>query len=226
MTPILFIHIAAGALGIVTGAAAIFARKGDRYHRVFGTVFFLSMLVMSAAGVYLALQLTKTSVVPPGPTAIVGAFTFYLVTTAWITVRHKPGEIGISERAGFVVACVATAAMLTLGLAVALGPVAPPPPGLAPYFAFATLAALAAAGDLNLIRKGGLRGASRVSRHLWRMCLALFFATSFFFIGQQKVMPAYMHGSPILLVLGLAPLAILLFWAVAVRFRKQFRSEP
>jgi len=47
---------------------------------------------------------------------------------------------------------------------------------------------------------------------LWRMCFALFFATGSFFIGQQKVMPAFMHGSPILVAFGIAPLVLMFFW--------------
>jgi hypothetical protein len=91
--------------------------------------------------------------------------------------------------------------------------------GIAPYFVFATLTAFLALTDLNMILRGGLAGVPRIARHLWRMCLAFFFATSFFFIGQQKVMPVFLHRSPVLLVLGLAPLALLIFWAIRVRFR-------
>ena len=47
---------------------------------------------------------------------------------------------------------------------------------------------------------------------------ALFFAAGSFFIGQQKVMPLWMQGSPVLYVLGLAPLAFLIFWLIRVRF--------
>src|SRR5262249_8356052 len=92
--------------------------------------------------------------------------------------------------------------------------------GIAPYFIFATFALLLAATDLNMIVRGGLADTPRVARHLWRMCFALFFASAFFFIGQQKVMPPALHGSPVLLVLGLAPLAVMVFWLVAVRLRR------
>ena len=224
MTLPLIIHITAGALSILTGTIAVCVRKGGSAHRVSGTVFFLAMLTMSAMGVYLATIMPHTSVVPPAPTAIIGAFTFYLVASAWLTVARKPGEIGLLERAGLFAAIGATAGLLALGTVVALSPTPAPPPGVAPYFVFAMLTTIAAAGDLNLIRKGGLTGTSRIARHLWRMCLAFFFATSFFFIGQQKVMPAYMHRAPILFALGLAPLALLLFWLIAVRLMKRFRA--
>jgi hypothetical protein len=38
-------------------------------------------------------------------------------------------------------------------------------------------------------------------------------------------MPAFMHGSPILLVMGLAPLPILLFWMFRVRLAKTYRTD-
>ena len=56
------------------------------------------------------------------------------------------------------------------------------------------------------------------------MCFALFFAASFFFLGQQKVMPVFMHGSSILIVLALAPLAVMIFWLVRVRYTRWYRA--
>ena len=61
----------------------------------------------------------------------------------------------------------------------------------------------------------------RIARHLWRMCLALFFATGSLFFGQQDVLPQALRDSPILLlILGFAPLAAMLFWLVRIRFAK------
>ncbi len=71
--------------------------------------------------------------------------------------------------------------------------------------------------DLNMILRGGVSGVRRLARHVWRMCTALFIASGSFFIGQQKVMPAFMHGSPILFALGLAPLPLMIFWLIRVR---------
>ena len=93
------------------------------------------------------------------------------------------------------------------------------------YYVFAFIAALFASLDFNVIRQGGISGVQRIARHLWRMCFALFFAAGSFFLGQQKVMPAFMHGSPILLALGLVPLAIMIFWLVRVRIGNRFRPQ-
>jgi hypothetical protein len=50
------------------------------------------------------------------------------------------------------------------------------------------------------------------------MCVAFFIATGSFFIGQQDVMPEAVRGSPMLLALGFAPFAIMVFWLVRLRF--------
>jgi hypothetical protein len=39
---------------------------------------------------------------------------------------------------------------------------------------------LAAAGDLRMLLRGGLFGAQRIARHLWRMCFGLFIARDLF----------------------------------------------
>ena len=72
MTPLLIAHISAGSLGIFSGYAAVSVRKGERLHRAFGTVFFLSMLTVSVLAVYLALFVPPTHSgggrrVPPFP---------------------------------------------------------------------------------------------------------------------------------------------------------------
>ena len=43
---------------------------------------------------------------------------------------------------------------------------------------------LAAVGDLRMIRAGGIRGAKRIARHLWRMCFSFFVATGSFSSGR------------------------------------------
>jgi len=39
--------------------------------------------------------------------------------------------------------------------------------------------------DRRMIRAGGLRGAARLRRHLWRMCLALFTVCASFVLGRR-----------------------------------------
>jgi hypothetical protein len=50
------------------------------------------------------------------------------------------------------------------------------------------------------------------------MCAALAIAALSFFIGQQRVMPSFMQGSPLLAIPPLATLATMLFWLLRLRF--------
>jgi len=95
----LVIHIAGGAIGLVSGTVAVVARKGGYLHRKAGTVFVGSMWVMATFAIYLGFAM-------PGQTlnVFIGAFALYLVTTAWMTVRAKGVSAGIFEKAAFVVA--------------------------------------------------------------------------------------------------------------------------
>jgi hypothetical protein len=92
------------------------------------------------------------------------------------------------------------------------------------YYIFATFAAIPALLDLKVILQGGISGAARIARHLWRMCFAFFFAAGFFFLGQPRV-ATFFHKSPVLFVPALAPLAVMLFWLIRVRFTKWFARD-
>lgn len=219
ITPALIIHVTAGSLGILSGAAALSVRKGERLHRVFGTVFFVSMLTMSAMGAYLAFHK------PDRLSMVTGVLTFYLVATAWMTVKRKESSLGQFEYGALLIVLGCAVADLIFGLQATNSPNGKLDgyPAIA-YFIFASIAVLAAAFDLKVILRGGISGTPRVARHLWRMCLALFIAAASFFLGQQKVMPAFMHGSPILFVPTLAPLVLMIFWQIRVRLPNWFKS--
>lgn len=57
MSTVLAIHITGGVIAILTGAVAIWSRKGERAHRAFGTIFIVSMLIMTSTATYMAIQL-------------------------------------------------------------------------------------------------------------------------------------------------------------------------
>lgn len=184
-------------------------------------------------GAYLGFFLPPKAAVfaPPRALVSVGLLTAYLAATAWMTVRRKEGKLGLFEKGAFLAGLGVAAALLFFGIDTARAAIGLSGGGqsggtpASPYFVFASFAAFAAALDLKVILRGGISGVARIARHLWRMCFAFFFATSFFFIGQQKVMPVWMHGSPVLLALGLAPLALMIFWLIRVRVTRQFKGE-
>lgn len=215
----LFLHIAAGAVAILAGYAALALRKGGRPHRVAGDVFCLAMLVM--AGFATGLSIAAGQRLNP----VAGVIVLYLVGSAWLVVRRKPGDVGRLEVAG----CVLAAAIALYGGLVGLSAAragetidgVPPPVA----FGFASVAALAAALDVRMIRRGGVAGFERIRRHLWRMCAALFIATGSFFLGQMDEIPQALRG-PHLFVLALGPLAALVFWMVRTRRRKRIAPVP
>ena len=53
------------------------------------------------------------------------------------------------------------------------------------------------------------------------MCFGLFIATGSFFLGQQKVMPEWMRGSPLLFVPVVLVLGLMVFWLLRVRFKRE-----
>jgi hypothetical protein len=148
---VLILHISAAGIGLLSGAAALLFRKGGRLHRMAGNVFFVSMLLMSAIGACVAPFLPQ----PQWGSVIAGVFTFYLVATSWVTVRRNEGSVGHFEIGAFLVALSVAVAGVTGGLQAANSPTdlfagVPPPP----FFAFAAVAALAAALDLRMILRG------------------------------------------------------------------------
>jgi len=55
-SPMLFLHICGGTLGLIAGAAAMIFRKGSRGHRLAGDVFVISMLTLGGTGAYMAMM--------------------------------------------------------------------------------------------------------------------------------------------------------------------------
>ena len=221
IAPALLLHAGAGTIGMLSGLAAISVQKGARLHQRAGTVFFAAMLTMSAMGVWLAIPLQQWGNV------IGGVFAFYLVATAWMTVRREENVTGIFEIAAMLVAFAGAAVILYFGFQVVANPKAVAGNGpVAAYFVLAGIFALCGALDLKVILNGGIAGKPRIARHLWRMCLGLFIASGSFFLGQQQVFPAFLRGSPLLIVLAIAPLAAMIFWLVRIRFARRSKSLP
>jgi hypothetical protein len=220
--PILSLHITGGTLGILSGAVAVVLRKGTRRHAIAGQVFVVAMLVMSSCGTFLAIVKSQ-----PG-NVLGGTVTFYLVATAWRTARRpEKSAPGLFDWAALLFVLVLEAVFLTSGVKALRSPTGAIwgyPPAL--YFTWAGVVLLFITGDVRMLARGGIFGVHRVARHLWRMCFALFIASGSFFLGQQKVMPAAIQGSPFLFVPAFLPLLLLIFWLIRVRFRNAYDGAP
>jgi len=203
-------HISGGTIGMISGGVAMFAPKGGRAHKLAGTIFFIAMLTMAGIAAVVAPMLDDAR----WTNTTAAVFTLYLVATAWVTVRRRPGTIGRFEHV-IVIVPLGIAAM-GLGLKLA-GSAVPRAEDFATIYIFAVISTMASVADLTMIRRGGLRGVPRVARHLWRMGAALFVATGSFFFGQADLLPAALRATALPTVLGLAPLVLMAFWIVRVR---------
>src|SRR5262249_28107559 len=74
-----------------------------------------------------------------------------------------------------------------------------------------TLALLAAAGDIRMLRKGPPEGKRRLIRHLWRMCTAMFIAAGSF-AGQARVIPEEYRSSLVMFAPMVLVLASMAYW--------------
>ena len=211
--PLVLFHILAGMIGLTAGAAAMVLRKGSRRHGVAGTVFAVSMLSMSGSAAYMAF-------IDPAGDAInvlMGVLTFYLVTTAWLTARRRRAQTSLADWAALLVVVAVAAGLVNFGVEAANSQSGTKDGAAAGiYFAFAAVASLAAILDLRMIWRGGVAGAQRLTRHLWRMCAALFIGVTSLFLGQPQVFPVLVRNSGVLVVPSLLVLLALGFWLVRV----------
>jgi uncharacterized membrane protein len=214
---LLFLHIAGGAVGLVSGAVALMVRKGGRAHRIAGLTFVVSMTCMAAIGAAVSPFLP----IPQRANVAAGLLTLYLLASAWLAVRRRDIVPGWPDAAGLTVALtvVGAGALWTVQANQSpTGTLDGSPPQA--FYIFMALGGLGAIGDVRLFVTGGLSGRPRLGRHLWRMSAALFIASGSFFLGQQRVMPIWMRGSVWLFVPALAPLAVMVYWLVRIRLAK------
>jgi hypothetical protein len=232
-SPILVVHICAGSLGLLSGTAAMAFRKGSPRHVLAGRVFVASMLTMGAVAVYLAITRHQPNNIGGG------ILTLYLIGTAWLTARRRDGE---TSRFDWVVLLIP----LALGILTWMNGIKVVRSGansqdgvpVGMTFFMGSVMLLAAAGDARMLVRGGVFGAKRIARHLWRMCFGLFIAAGSFFLGPSnrplRLLSAVglgQHLSPALfstglyLVLTILPLILLIFWLVRVRFTNTYNGK-
>ena len=213
------LHVSAGIAGILSGTAAMSFRKGSPRHALAGKIFVISMLTMAASAVYLAALKHQNNNVGGG------VLTFYLVATAWVTAKRRDGETSIFDWVALLVPLWAGIGGWINGLEAVHSPTGSKygvPAGM--HFFLGSVMLLAAAGDVRMLLRGGVFGAQRIVRHLWRMCFGLFIATGSFFLGQgSKVFPAFILKTNVLFIPAILPLILLIFWLFRVRFTYAYK---
>ena len=219
-SPLLLLHIVAGTFGMLSGYVAVSLLKGSRRHGLAGNVFVISMLILSASGVYLALMKSQ-----PG-NILGGTLTFYLVATAWMKARRSDGRRGILDWGGLLIVAAIAATEVILGLEAAMSPTGLKydyPPG--PYFFLGSVALLATVGDVRMLVRRGIAGTQRIARHLWRMCFALFIAAASIFLARQQVFPDVLRRTGVLAFLSFLPILLMIFWLLRIRFAHAYKQK-
>ena len=232
-SPTLIVHILGGVVGLVSGTAALAFRKGSRRHVLEGRIFVASMLTMGAFAAYLAIVRNQPNNIGGG------ILTVYLVGTAWLTARRKDGETSRLDWVWLLIPLANGILLWMTGVRVlrsghsSLGGV---PVGM--MFFLGSVCLLAAAGDVRMLVRGGVFGAKRIARHLWRMCFGLFIAAGSFFLGPQnrplrllstvglgKYLSPVLFNTTLYLVLTILPLILLIFWLVRVGFTNAYYGK-
>jgi uncharacterized membrane protein len=217
--PLIILHVSTATIGLLSGFAALSSRKGARVHRQAGTVFFISMLFMAATAAYLAIMKTQTL------NAIVGVLTFYMVATAWLTVKRRAGKTGRIEYVLALLAVADGASAFVLGNEASLSAT-----GLqdgtdaAPYFVFGSFALIAAALDFRMLLRNGVSGGHRIARHLWRMCFALLITSLSFFQGTRIDFPEALRRTHLLWVPTLIVAVAMIYWLCRVLVTKTYKG--
>jgi hypothetical protein len=233
-SPILLIHILAGSVGLLSGTAAILFRKGSPRHVLAGRIFVASMLTMGALAVYLAILRHQLNNIGGG------ILTIYLIGTAWLTARRRDGETSRWDWAAFLIPLALGIFTWMNGIQVVRsGATSQDGVPVGMTFFMGSVMLLAAGGDLRMLVRGGLFGAKRIARHLWRMCFGLFIAAGSFFMGPSnrplrllsrvglgQHLPAALFSTALYLILTLIPLILLIFWLLRVRFSSAYNRKP
>ena len=217
----LYAHIGGGVLGLASGAVALAARKGGPLHRGAGNVFFAAMLTMAGIGAVVSPMLADYG------SAFGGAVAFYLVLTGWLAGRSAQVKGGLLEIGGVVVLACGAVMIALLGRQA----LASPQHALAgaPWFAYFIMSAVAgliATVDLRVILGPALTRTQRLTRHIWRMGLALWMALMSA-LAQPKAGGLLFHGKTVNLQwIPVAALVLTIaYWLVRVR-RTGGRKTP
>lgn len=233
-SPLLLVHICAGASGLLSGTAAISFRKGSPRHVLAGKVFVASMLVMGAAATYLAIVRNQPS------NLVGGILTVYLIGTAWLTARRRDEKTGRLDWLALLIPLALGMLLWKNGfdaLRSATGEKYGVPGGM--HLFMGSVCLLAAAGDVRMLVRGGILGTKRLARHLWRMCFGLFIASGSFFLGPSnrplrllsnvglgQRLPRVLFSTTLYFILTVLPLVLLVFWLLRVRFSKAYKTKP
>jgi len=216
MSTLLSLHIVAAAIALVAGACALTFKKGRPNHRLSGKIFVVSMLIMGISAAPLAYVASNGDMLS-------GALVCYLVLTSWMTFNPVSRKVDLAMM-GAAIALVVSYFYLEWYLAT-IGDRRPDiPVGIG--YVFGTIVGLALVGDIRLFVTKDVSRASKIVRHLWRMCFALFMASVSFFLARAHLFTELIRDSGVLYLIAVAPLLLMFFWWGYTLLSARSRAQP
>jgi len=204
------LHVAIGVAATGAGSVALYTHKGSRVHRTAGTIFVYAMISMSMSGAWMVANGRS----PRPANVLPGLLTIYLVATAVTTMRPRSASVRRFDLGAAIAAlalglgCIIKAVVM-LAAAGSTNRVA-----AMALLVFGAIPVLACEGDRRMMRAGGLRGAPRLRRHLWRMCTALLIVATSIVLGRH--FPESLRIVPTRLI-PFAILGTMAFWLWRLR---------
>jgi hypothetical protein len=182
------------------------------------------MLTMGISDSILAVRISLTNA-----NVIGGLMSAYFVVTALTAVRRVTAWTRPLTAAALAVAVMLATVDVALGFQAWAAPRhrLNGVPFFMPFF-LAVVTTSAAIGDLRVLRSGVLRARQRLSRHLWRMCFALFIAAGSFFSVRgrvAKVLPEPFTTPAMRALSVLLIFASMFYWLWRISSRKSRASS-
>ena len=201
------IHFPAGTVAILAAIAAFYCPKGTSKHKKAGQVFIIAMLIMLVSGgIAGALKGSLENV-------FLAALVFYTVFTAWLTVRHRQGVVGIAEYLAFVYIVIFGLAALSMSI----NPEWEKVKESGVYTFDAIMALLFAVGDIRNILLKGVSLAHRLARHILRISFSLVWAALAFSDKIIKMLDSTIEQMPYVVVIPAAlVLCIMFYWLIRI----------
>jgi uncharacterized membrane protein len=214
---LLYFHICTAIVGLLSGGLAMMFRKGRGRHAAAGTVFVVAMLGMTTSAAFMA-----TFMSPHIINVIAASLTFYLVVTGWVAIKRKDGQTSRFDTVAMLFVLTDGIGAIAFGVWLVIHPEHPtfgiPKPM---FFIFGSIAVLFAVSDGRMLMRGGLFGAQRIGRHLWRMCLALLIATMSFYPGQAKLFSKAVRATNLLFIPHVLLIGATILWLYRISRRKR-----
>ncbi|MFQ3191655.1 MAG: putative membrane protein [Paraglaciecola sp.] len=199
----LLFHIIGGGLVLLCGFIALCASKGLNLHKLSGNIFYIAMVILSLSAAYLEYQL--------GDIPIMGILSLYFAYTSWITIKRQEQQVGKLEYVGFLIITTIAITFYKWGWDIVYnGKVLEGTLPIEGYFIFGSFAAFAAILDLTMLIQGGVAGAHRIARHLWRMCIAFLMAILSFL--DQDIFPESITNTGLLWLPVTLLVLMMIYW--------------